>query len=164
LRNSPVGRDSILTHRDHGDRIRIARFRDPQSARDFLDRTRPAPSATHQAVFPHGSMNFRSFDAVNGLRPPKAARKTRAIDSVKTSEKSGFHEERRRSPPNWHPVPANPNPSRRRRGNSSRPSPKQSGRGEERRRAPRSPFTGRGSVRGLGDCPLHCGSSLGPSS
>jgi hypothetical protein len=37
-------------------------------------------------------MNFRSFDAVNGLRPPKAARETRAIDSVKTSEKRGFHE------------------------------------------------------------------------
>jgi len=29
---------------------------------------------------------FRSLDAVNGLRPPKAARETRAIDSVKTSE------------------------------------------------------------------------------
>jgi hypothetical protein len=37
-------------------------------------------------------MNFRGFDSVNGLRPPKAARETRAIDRVKTSEKRGFHE------------------------------------------------------------------------
>jgi hypothetical protein len=41
---------------------------------------------------PHGSMDFRSFAAVNGLRPPEAARVTRAIDSRKTSEKGGFHE------------------------------------------------------------------------
>jgi hypothetical protein len=32
-------------------------------------------------------MTFRSLDAVNGLRPPEAARETRAIDSVQTSEK-----------------------------------------------------------------------------
>jgi hypothetical protein len=37
-------------------------------------------------------MNFRSFEAVNGLRPPEAARETRAIDSLETSEKRGFHE------------------------------------------------------------------------
>jgi hypothetical protein len=37
-------------------------------------------------------MNFRSFAVVNGLRPPEAARETRAIDSVKSSEKRGFHE------------------------------------------------------------------------
>jgi len=29
---------------------------------------------------------FRGFDPVNGLRPPQAARETRAIDWVKTSE------------------------------------------------------------------------------
>jgi hypothetical protein len=29
---------------------------------------------------------FRSFEAVNGLRPPQAERKTRAIDGFKTSE------------------------------------------------------------------------------
>jgi hypothetical protein len=29
---------------------------------------------------------FRNFAAVNGLRPPEAARETRAIDSRKTSE------------------------------------------------------------------------------
>jgi hypothetical protein len=37
-------------------------------------------------------MSFRSFAAVNGLRPPEAARVTRAIDGGKTSEKGGFHE------------------------------------------------------------------------
>jgi hypothetical protein len=37
-------------------------------------------------------MNFRDFDPVNGLRPPKAAREMRAIDRVKTSEKRSFHE------------------------------------------------------------------------
>ena len=36
-------------------------------------------------------MNFRSFAAVNGLRPPEAARE-RAIDGGKTSETTGFHE------------------------------------------------------------------------
>jgi hypothetical protein len=29
-------------------------------------------------------MNFRSFDAVNGLRPPEATRFSRVLDSVKT--------------------------------------------------------------------------------
>jgi len=29
---------------------------------------------------------FRGFDAVNGLRPPEAAREKRAIDSLATSE------------------------------------------------------------------------------
>jgi hypothetical protein len=49
-------------------------------------------SVTRQAVFPHGSMNFRSLEAVNGLRPPEAARQKRANDSLKASEKRGFHE------------------------------------------------------------------------
>ena len=52
---------------------------------------------------PHGSMAFRSFAAVNGLRPPRAARHrasgdarlstgyARAIDGGKTSEKRGLH-------------------------------------------------------------------------
>jgi hypothetical protein len=35
---------------------------------------------------------FRSLEAVNGLRPPKAARGTRAIDSLETSE--GFASKR----------------------------------------------------------------------
>jgi len=52
----------------------------------------PPLSVAHQAVFPHGSMNFRSFDPVNGLRPPEAAREKRAIDNRKTSEKRGFRE------------------------------------------------------------------------
>jgi hypothetical protein len=42
---------------------------------------------------PHGSITFRGFDPVNGLRPPEAAREKRAIDRVKTSEKRGFHED-----------------------------------------------------------------------
>jgi len=36
-------------------------------------------------------MAFRSLAAVNGLRPPEAARETRAIAGGKTSEKRGFH-------------------------------------------------------------------------
>ena len=78
--------------REYGGRIRNAHFRDPQSAPDFRDRNRSAPRRHTPSRRPHGSMDFRSFDAVNSLRPPKAARETRAIDSVKTSEKRGFHE------------------------------------------------------------------------
>ena len=37
-------------------------------------------------------MTFRGLAAVNGLRPPEAARDTRAIDSRETSETRGFHE------------------------------------------------------------------------
>jgi hypothetical protein len=37
-------------------------------------------------------MTFRSFAAVNGLRPPSMARETRAIDGGKTSETRGFRE------------------------------------------------------------------------
>ena len=37
-------------------------------------------------------MNFRGSGSVNGLRPPQAARETRAIDGARTSEKRGFHQ------------------------------------------------------------------------
>ena len=73
-------------------RIRIAQFPDPRSAPDLRDWRRPAPFRRTPSRRPHGSMSFRSFAAVNGLRPPEAARETRAIDSRKTSEKRGFHE------------------------------------------------------------------------
>jgi hypothetical protein len=73
-------------------RIRNAQFGNPQSAPDFRDRNRSVPRRHTPSRRPRGSMNFRSFDAVNGLRPPKAARLRRAIDSVKTSEKRGFQE------------------------------------------------------------------------
>jgi len=52
----------------------------------------PRPLRHTPSRRPHGSMNFRNFEAVNGLRPPEAAREKRAIDSLKTSEKGGFHE------------------------------------------------------------------------
>jgi hypothetical protein len=58
----------------YGDRIRIAQFPDPQSAPHFLDWSRRAPLRRTPSRRPHGSMNFRSFAAVNGLRPPEAAR------------------------------------------------------------------------------------------
>jgi hypothetical protein len=58
----------------YGDRIRIAEFRGPQPTPDFLDRSSPASRRRTPSRRPHGSMNFRSFAAVNGLRPPEAAR------------------------------------------------------------------------------------------
>jgi len=44
-------------------------------------------------------MNFRSLEAVNGALFARRLRRSKTIDSRKTSEKRGFHEERRRSLP-----------------------------------------------------------------
>lgn len=46
----------------------------PRSARNFLDRRRRAHLRRTPSRRPRGSMNFRGFAAVNGLRPPEAAR------------------------------------------------------------------------------------------
>ena len=72
--------------------MRKARYRDPQSAPDFRERNRFAPRRRTPSRRPHGSMNFRSLNAVNGARFARRLRRSKTIDSVQTSEKRGFHE------------------------------------------------------------------------
>ena len=76
----------------YGDTMRIVQRPDPQSALDLQNLNRSGPRRETPSRRPLGSVAFRGFDPVNGLRPPQAARETRAIDRVKTSEKRGFPE------------------------------------------------------------------------
>ncbi len=75
----------------YGDRRSFAFIVTPHR-RDTADPVLATAPGDTRSRRPHGSMNFRSFAAVNGLRPPEAARVTRAIDSLKTSETGGFHD------------------------------------------------------------------------
>jgi hypothetical protein len=73
----PPAPTTDTSKRVFGDKIRIAEFRVRSRRRTFSTGAAPRLPVAHQAVFPHGSMNFRSFEAVNDLRPPEAAREAR---------------------------------------------------------------------------------------
>jgi hypothetical protein len=76
----------------YGDSLVIPHFRDAPQAPALLARSRPAPRRHSPSRRPHGSMDFRSFAAVNGAPLARRLRRSKTIDSRKTSEKRGFHE------------------------------------------------------------------------
>jgi len=74
-----------------GDETRIARLSPPAKTLSASRGQDPHfvngdKSLAGSAVDLRKASFFRGFDPVNGLRPPQAARETRAIDRVKTSE------------------------------------------------------------------------------